>query len=116
MAEKQKQYEKEILQHSEVWEVIRPDSDVLRVRRGSIPEVCSVFKTPVTGLKKDCRYRFEIDREARKQLPGIINAVHRPDRRGLATSQPEHDKCQQQVWHEQAQLLTAGSPAAFMAG
>ncbi|MGD2010476.1 MAG: 6-phosphofructokinase, partial [Desulfobacterales bacterium] len=35
-----------------------------------------VFNHPFTALKTDNRYRFEIDREARKQLPDIIgNAV-----------------------------------------
>ena len=86
MAKKQKQIEDVILQHSEVRGVIRPDSEVLRVRLRNNPEICSVFTAPVTGLKKDCRYRFEIDREARKQLPDIIDnkvqcleAVDSPD-------------------------------------
>ena len=86
MAADQKLNESELLRHSEVLEVIRPDNEVLMARRSSEPEVCSVFSAATTGLKEDNRYRFEIDREAAKQLPDIINnkvqavvAVDRPD-------------------------------------
>jgi len=49
---------------------INPD---LRDRRESNPEVCSALSHPHTTLVSDTRYRFSVDREARKQLPKIID-------------------------------------------
>ena len=45
-------------------------------RREYIPPACDVFSHAYTFLKKDDRYKFEIDKEAKNELPGIIdNAV-----------------------------------------
>ena len=73
MSKSRKLGESELLNSSVVREVIRPDNTVLVERRQSKPDVCRVFSSAATGLQADHRYRFEIDREARKQLPDIIN-------------------------------------------
>ena len=73
MAEQRKLNESALLRHSDIQEVIRADNEVLRERRSSKPEICRVFSASYTGLKTDLRYRFEVDREAHKQLPDIIN-------------------------------------------
>ncbi|MDP4858411.1 MAG: 6-phosphofructokinase, partial [Desulfobacterales bacterium] len=66
----------ELLKIPEVQEVTGSVSRELVQRRRSQSAVCDVFNHPFTALKTDNRYRFEIDREARKQLPDIIgNAV-----------------------------------------
>ncbi len=66
----------ELLKIPEVQEVTGSVSRELVQRRRSQPAVCDVFNHPFTALKTENRYRFEIDREARKQLPDIIgNAV-----------------------------------------
>jgi pyrophosphate--fructose-6-phosphate 1-phosphotransferase len=62
----------ELLKIPEVQEVTGSVSRELVQRRRSQPAVCDVFNHPFTALKTDDRYRFEIDREARKQLPDII--------------------------------------------
>jgi len=62
----------ELLNIPEVREVTASVSRELIERRRSQPAVCDVFKHPFTVLTTDDRYRFEIDREARRQLPDII--------------------------------------------
>ena len=42
-------------------------------RRKYIPPKCDVFTSPYTVLKDNDDFKFTIDREARKQLPDIIN-------------------------------------------
>ena len=41
-------------------------------RRESIPPKCDVFSKDYTMLRKDLGYNFEIDNEAKKSLPKII--------------------------------------------
>jgi diphosphate-dependent phosphofructokinase len=66
----------ELLQIPEVREVTSSVSRELVERRRSGAAVCDVFNHPFTTLRTDKRYRFEIDKEARKRLPDIIgNAV-----------------------------------------
>ncbi|MGB8425436.1 MAG: 6-phosphofructokinase [Desulfobacterales bacterium] len=65
-----------LLRIPEVREVTGSVSRELVERRRSQPAVCDVFNHPLTALKTDDRYRFEINKEARRQLPDIIdNAV-----------------------------------------
>jgi len=42
-------------------------------RRENIPPKCNVFTSSYTILKDNDHFKFSIDREARKQLPGIID-------------------------------------------
>ncbi len=65
-----------LLRIPEVREVTGSVSRELIERRRSQPAVCDVYTHPFTALKTDDRYRFEINTEARRQLPDIIdNAV-----------------------------------------
>ncbi|MFZ0135090.1 MAG: 6-phosphofructokinase, partial [Desulfobacterales bacterium] len=65
-----------LLRIPEVREVTSSVSRELVERRRSQPAVCDVYNHPFTALKTDDRYRFEINTEARRQLPDIIdNAV-----------------------------------------
>jgi pyrophosphate--fructose-6-phosphate 1-phosphotransferase len=46
-------------------------------RREYIPPACDVFSHTYTSIEKDDRYKFEIDKEAKKELASIIdNTVH----------------------------------------
>ena len=42
-------------------------------RRAFRPPRCEVFKSTCTSLRETDRYRFEIDPEAKRQLPRIID-------------------------------------------
>ncbi len=108
MAENQNSNETELLHHSEVREVIRPDNEVLMERRSSKPEICRVFTAASTGLKEDRRYRFEIDREARKQLPDIIgNTVQTV----VAGASPDPDSLKRYGRRRNIGIVFSGGPA-----
>ena len=64
---------KELLSLAEVEEITSPINRELIERRRSQPQRCDVFKHRFSTLQDDQRYTFEVDREARKQLPNIIN-------------------------------------------
>ncbi|MCP4747935.1 MAG: phosphofructokinase [Desulfobacteraceae bacterium] len=49
------------------------NSNELKFRTAFIPPVCKVFQNDRTLLKTKNKYRFEVDPEAKQQLPSIIN-------------------------------------------
>jgi len=61
-----------LLNNSQVKRVTDNINQELIERRESIPPKCDVFKKDYTKLIEDSNYRFEIDKEARGKLPGII--------------------------------------------
>ena len=61
-----------LLSHPEVMRVTDKVNPEFVERTAYRPPVCDVFNAPVTELIDDDAYRFEIDREARAQLPHII--------------------------------------------
>ncbi len=62
-----------LLQHPSVRNVISNANEELRERNRYVPPVCAAFKTDFTRLCDANGYCFEINREAKKQLPEIIN-------------------------------------------
>ena len=67
-----------LLSHPDVMRVTDKVNPEFVERTAYRPPVCDVFNAPATELKDDDAYCFEIDREARAQLPGIIeNRVQR---------------------------------------
>ena len=72
MTEKGKTNIDELLNNQAVREVIAPVNKELHERRLSKSPVCDVFNSRYTILQEDLRYRFSIDREARRQVPDII--------------------------------------------
>jgi len=63
----------EMLGHPVVAEVTANVNADLVERRSYRPPVCKVFDNPYTVLKETDEYHFEIDAEARRQLPKIID-------------------------------------------
>jgi len=62
----------EILKNPMVQGVIDPINPELTRRRAFQPPVCKVFSSAYTVLEETDRYRFTIDKEAKRQLPNII--------------------------------------------
>ena len=63
---------KKILDHPQVKKATDDVSAELLERRQYSPPQCTVFAHPYTVLQETDRYRFELDPEAKKQLPNII--------------------------------------------
>ena len=61
-----------ILNHPQVKNAIDDINPELRERREYRPPHCEVFTMPYTVLQETDEFRFELDREAEKQLPNII--------------------------------------------
>ena len=62
-----------LLKNPEVQKVTsNVNQELINRRKYSTPK-CDVFSNPYTGLKNNDSFVFKIDREAKKQLPSIIN-------------------------------------------
>lgn len=72
MPEKSNTAIEDLLRLPEVAEVVKDHNPALVARQQDQPPICAVFDQPYTVLEADGRYRFEIDRETRRRLPGII--------------------------------------------
>ena len=67
-----------LLKNTEIQELTGNTNSQLKARRDTEVFICDVFKKPFTVVEEYERYRFDIDREAKKQLPEIIkNKVQR---------------------------------------
>ena len=63
----------EILNHPQVKKVTDDVNAEMHERRKYQPPQCAVFSNSFTVLEETDQYRFELDREAVKQLPDIIH-------------------------------------------
>ena len=63
----------DLLKNPEVKKAAGDINQELIERRKNIPPKCDVFTSPYTVLKDNDDFKFSIDREARKQLPDIID-------------------------------------------
>jgi len=61
-----------LLQHPDVKQATSNINTELRERRAFFPPICDVFAGRTTRLEVCPDYQFEIDQDARRQLPGII--------------------------------------------
>jgi diphosphate-dependent phosphofructokinase len=76
-----------LLDHPAVMEAVADVNLELKDRIAYPPPVCDVFNNAFTILVTDPQYHFEIDKEARRQLPNIIaNTVQRVEGRDDADS------------------------------
>jgi len=64
---------KDFLEHPDVKKVTDKLNEELSERRKYSPELCDVFSSPHTKLTESDRYQFDLDPEARKKLPSIID-------------------------------------------
>lgn len=64
----------DLLEKPEVRKAISNINPEMIDRRNYIPPVCEVFSNSYTLLEEDSRFTFDIDREAVRQLPNIIDA------------------------------------------
>ena len=62
-----------LLQHPDVKQATSNINAELRERRAFVPPACDAFTGPITRLELCPDYQFEIDQDARRQLPGIIH-------------------------------------------
>ena len=62
----------QILTHPHVKKATDDTNEQLLERRKYSPPQCDVFLNPYTILEETDQYRFELDKEATKQLPNII--------------------------------------------
>jgi pyrophosphate--fructose-6-phosphate 1-phosphotransferase len=62
-----------LLEHPEVKQATSNINPELIERRAFYPPACSAFNEKYTKLEEKPEHRFEVDREARLQLPGIID-------------------------------------------
>ena len=79
-----------LLDHPAVMDAIADVNMELKERIAYQPPVCNVFKRPLTSLATDPQYRFEIDRQAHRQLAHIIdNTVQRVEGRDAVDDEEE---------------------------
>jgi pyrophosphate--fructose-6-phosphate 1-phosphotransferase len=62
-----------LLNHSEVKTISEDVNTETMMRRQCLPQLCSVFSHPVTQLTETSQFTFDLDHEAIKKLPHIIN-------------------------------------------
>lgn len=63
----------DLFKHPEVQEATNNINRELVERRGYVPPKCKAFENPYTMLKDSDRFKFNIDKEAKKHLPDIIH-------------------------------------------
>jgi diphosphate-dependent phosphofructokinase len=73
MKDKDPDYIELLLDNPKVREAVSNINRELMERRRYVPPKCKVFESPYTLLKDVDGFTFNIDKEAKKQLPGIIN-------------------------------------------
>ena len=73
MKDKDTDYIERLLENPKVQEAVSNSNRELVERRRYEPPKSQVFKSRYTLLKDVDRFTFNIDREAKKQLPDIIN-------------------------------------------
>ena len=63
----------DLLKKREVQEAVSNINQELIERREYVPPKCNVFSVPYTALEESQQYEFFVDKEARRQLPKIID-------------------------------------------
>ncbi len=62
-----------LINKAEVQKIVSSTSQAMEARRSFKPPICRVFESEATTLITRDKYRFDIDSEARQQLPHIID-------------------------------------------
>ncbi len=97
-----------LLKHPDVKKATSHLNQELIERRGYVPPICEVFESPYTILKNVDGYRFDIDRETKKQLPNLIdNKVQAI----LGTDSPEISAKEHYCKKRNIGIVFSGGPA-----
>ncbi len=97
-----------LLNNPEVQEFVSSTSQVMRARRAYQPLLCEVFKSAFSRIESAEAYRFDIDPEARKQLPHIINNKVQSV---VAEESLEGDKLREYTRVRKIGIVFSGGPA-----
>ncbi len=96
-----------LIQDSEVRKILSSTSQAMEARRSFKPPICKVFKTGATVLIPRDDFRFEVDSEARRQLPDIIgNKVQ-----VVATADPGSADIEKYNQERKIGIVFSGGPA-----
>ena len=96
-----------LMEKENVRKAVSSTSEAMRSRNAYMPSVCNVFKSEYTSLQTRDEFRFDIDPEARQQLPDIIkNKVQ-------SVSAAEPDETQRAAYNRQRKIgiVFSGGPA-----
>jgi len=97
-----------LLSHPEIKKATSKVNQELLERKKYRPPVCDVLKKPYTFLENLDEYYFEIDRETKKQLPGIIDNKVQVIR---STDSPSESMKQQYSKPRRIGIVFSGGPA-----
>ncbi|MFO7559116.1 MAG: 6-phosphofructokinase [Desulfobacterales bacterium] len=98
----------ELLSHPEIQKATSKVNQELLERREYNPPVCDVFKKPYTDLQDMDEYCFEIDRETKKQLSGIIGNKVQAIR---STDSPSESMKERYLKPRRIGIVFSGGPA-----
>ncbi len=98
----------DLLTHPEIKRAIDNENQETRERRAYVPPVCAALSAPFTTLEADTRFEFDIDREARRQLPNIID---NPVQRILGTDSPSPAQRQNYGKQRNIGIVFSGGPS-----
>ncbi len=97
-----------LLKNPEVLKVTDNINSEIIERRSYIPPICEVLSKPYTILLEESRFRFDIDPEARKQLPSIINNKVQTIKEAQS---PEESQKNQYIKARNIGIVFSGGPA-----
>ena len=97
-----------LLKNPEVLKVTDNINSEIIERRSYIPPICEVLSKPYTILLEESRFRFDIDPEARKQLPSIINNKVQTIKEAPS---PEESQKNQYIKARNIGIVFSGGPA-----
>ena len=97
-----------LLKNPEVLKVTDNINSEIIERRSYIPPICEVLSKPYTILLEESRFRFDIDPEARKQLPSIINNKVQTIKEAPS---PEESQKNQYIEARNIGIVFSGGPA-----
>ena len=96
-----------LMENESVRKAVSSTSEAMRARNAYKPPVCNVFKSECTGLQTRNAFRFDIDPEARQQLPDIIkNKVQ-----SVSATEPAADERAAYKRQRKIGIVFSGGPA-----
>ena len=97
-----------IFSDPEIKKLTNNESPEVRARQNFVPPRCSVFEKRYAVLESDLRYRFQIDSEARRQLPRIID---NPVQTIVGTDVADEENIKKHTQKRNIGIVFSGGPA-----